>query len=36
VLGAGLYNTTSYDAFTLLTSTGTMSGNYRVYGYANS
>lgn len=36
VLGAGLYNTTSYDAITFLTSTGTMSGNYRVYGYANS
>jgi hypothetical protein len=36
VLGAGLYNTTSYDALTFLTSTGTMSGNYRVYGYANS
>lgn len=36
VLGAGLYTTTSYDALTFLTSTGTMSGNYRVYGYANS
>jgi len=36
VLGGGLYNTTSYDAFTLLTSTGTMTGNYRVYGYVNS
>ena len=36
VLGGGLYNTTSYDAITFLTSTGTMSGNYRVYGLANS
>lgn len=27
---------TQFDAFTLLTSTGNMTGNYRVYGYQNS
>jgi hypothetical protein len=34
--GGTLNLTTQYDAFTLLTSTGNMTGNYRVYGYQNS
>jgi hypothetical protein len=34
--GGTINLTTQYDAFTLLTSTGTMTGTYRVYGYANS
>jgi hypothetical protein len=34
--GGTINLTTVFDAFTLLTSTGNMTGNYRVYGYANS
>jgi hypothetical protein len=29
-------NTTSYDSMTLLLGNGTMTGNYKVYGYSNS
>ena len=36
-LAANLFkNTTVFDGFTLLTSTGTISGTVRVYGYRNS
>lgn len=36
-ISANLFNlTTSFDGFSLLTSTGTMSGTVRVYGYRNS
>jgi hypothetical protein len=31
-----VYNTTSYDGFTIYTSSGTMTGTIRVYGYQNS
>jgi hypothetical protein len=34
--GGTINLTTVFDAFTLLTSTGNMTGNYRVYGYVNS
>ena len=34
--GGTINLTTQYDAFTLLTNTGTITGNYRVYGYQNS
>ena len=35
--GGGLFNaTTSFDALTVIASTGTITGLYRVYGYANS
>jgi len=35
--GGGIFNAaTSFDALTIIASTGTISGLYRVYGYANS
>ncbi len=34
--GGTINLTTQFDAFTLLTSTGNITGNYRVYGYQNS
>lgn len=35
--GGGVFNTTTvFDALSIICSTGTISGNYRVYGYANS
>ena len=34
--GGTINLTTVFDAFTLLTSTGNMTGNYRVYGFVNS
>ena len=35
--GGGLMNTaTQFDAFTFIASSGTITGNYRVYGYADS
>ncbi len=35
--GGGIFNaTTAFDALSIICSTGTITGNYRVYGYANS
>jgi hypothetical protein len=35
--GGGIFNaTTSFDSLTVICSTGTIDGNYRIYGYANS
>ena len=35
--GGGLYNgTTAFDAMTFISGTGTITGTYRVYGYADS
>jgi hypothetical protein len=32
--GGGVHNVeTAYDGFTLYTNTGTITGNYQVYGY---
>jgi hypothetical protein len=34
-LGAWYNNTTQFDAFSLIASTGTITGSYYVYGYSN-
>jgi hypothetical protein len=35
--GGGVFNaTTSFDALSIICSTGNIDGNYRIYGYANS
>jgi len=37
ISGGGIFNaTTSFDAFSIVCSTGNITGNYRVYAYANS
>ncbi len=35
-MGGVVYQTTQYDSMTLIPATGTISGTYRLYGYANS